>query len=228
MNLLSNIFGFLLFLGFWFGEIAGIIHSVHKHSTGDVIASVIIPPWAWYRSAELFWHDDFDGVNWDKKLNHDLITCYYFVDQVEAEKNTYKLNEEIEEFSDKINKYPSAKRAVLVDGTRKIIYYSISSNEDFLTTLDNYERTGNFTLVSSPHTIRLEQELIEKGLGEDIRESEKATKVAMERLGKGAPSDTLLINHSAVDNLRLIAGITIIKKKTAFKRFFKLLFGEDL
>jgi|ERR1700675_905626 len=37
-------------------ELAGIVHAFKDHGVGDGFAAVVVPPWAWYRSVEFFWH----------------------------------------------------------------------------------------------------------------------------------------------------------------------------
>lgn len=57
-----------IFLWLQFG---GIYHAFSRHPNGDGIASVLIPPWAWYRSIEYFWHDWHSESEWTTILSDD-------------------------------------------------------------------------------------------------------------------------------------------------------------
>jgi hypothetical protein len=40
------------------GEFAGVYHAARSHGMGDAAIAFFVPPYAWYRSIEYFWHDD--------------------------------------------------------------------------------------------------------------------------------------------------------------------------
>ena len=63
--------GILLATFFLYGEGAGIYHAFKKHDIGDGLIAVFIPPYAWYRSLEIWWHDDFAAVDWDQRVKSD-------------------------------------------------------------------------------------------------------------------------------------------------------------
>ncbi|MES2023904.1 MAG: hypothetical protein V4439_04435 [Patescibacteria group bacterium] len=113
--------------------VGGMVHSFNKHGNGDGILSVFIPPWAIYRGVEMFWHDDYRGVDWIKKIKDDIESTIYFVNTAPAkETDTYKLNEEMDEFSKKISEYPKAKYDELKTGTKEYIEFSVYFMDDFL------------------------------------------------------------------------------------------------
>ncbi len=58
MRVISGLLTFLLYAAFTWGELGGIVHSFTHHGVGDGFAAVFVPPWAWYRSVEFFWHKD--------------------------------------------------------------------------------------------------------------------------------------------------------------------------
>lgn len=58
MRVISGLLTFLLYVAFTWGELGGIVHAFTHHGTGDGFAAVFVPPWAWYRSIEFFWHQD--------------------------------------------------------------------------------------------------------------------------------------------------------------------------
>lgn len=144
-----------------YGEVAGIVHSVRHHSKGDIIACIFLPPLAWYRSIEMYWHKDYPNVNWNKQLDSDLRTCIYFYFQASDKgANVFQLNEDMITFSNSINTYPKDKRQFLVKGCREFISYCNHLIKDYVSDVNNYLSTGNFTFNLSSTTKELETDLI--------------------------------------------------------------------
>lgn len=70
------------------------------HSAVDGVDAIFVPPYAWYRLIEFFWHGDYAGVNWEKVLKNDLKSCNYFLTQsINPDINLFRFNEDIKEFS---------------------------------------------------------------------------------------------------------------------------------
>jgi hypothetical protein len=109
----------LYFIGIW--------HSFSKHG-GEYGATIWMPPWTVYRGAEYFWHDDFSGVNWEKRLRSDkeVIVGYLAPD---GEKG-YEVNREKEKFVNEITKYPPDKLNELKKTAKIYIAYSKSVYDD--------------------------------------------------------------------------------------------------
>ena len=100
----------LLYLAMAWLEFGGIWHAADKHSTNDTLVAIFVPPYAWYRSIEFFWHDDFANVDWEKRLVGDMETCVYILDySVSEQLEPMKLNDGIELFLDSIANYPPEK-----------------------------------------------------------------------------------------------------------------------
>lgn len=49
---------FALLAALIWGEFGGLYHSFTKHGGGDTALAFLVPPFAFYRSIEFFWHDD--------------------------------------------------------------------------------------------------------------------------------------------------------------------------
>lgn len=168
-NIFANIYTLLIYAFMIYLEIGGIVHSVRKHSTSDVIATVMIPPWAWYRSIELWWHDDFNNVDWDKRLSSDMSTCIYFIQTTSNEEvNIYERNENLEKFSNKLAKYPDERRESLKEGTKVYIEYNNSLYEDMINLIDGLIRNKKFNWVKSDKTLNLEKQLYKYLKAEDV------------------------------------------------------------
>lgn len=65
---LSNIAIGIFYIVMGLPVFIGIYHSVKKHSPGDVVASILLPPWGWYRGIEFFWHDDKEKASEDMPI----------------------------------------------------------------------------------------------------------------------------------------------------------------
>jgi len=225
-DIVGGAFVILIYAFFIYGEIFGIVHSVRKHSTGDIIASIAIPPWAWWRSVEMWWHNDYAKIDWDKRLSNDMQICVYFINQgLSAEVNTFELNNNIEEFSGKINKYPQDKFKFLMAGTRYFIEYSNSIANDFLNSLNKYNETGSFNWEQSEKSIQLETTLANFKLGEDVQHSKRAMTETIKQLEANLP---LLIDIEKMDSLKNAFRLAIESQQKHFRRTFKNLFNEEL
>ncbi len=162
LNFFKTFFGaigiLLMYVAVFYGEIFGMIHSARKHSNGDLIATVFIPPWSWYRSAELWWHDD--NADWDKKLGNDMKNCFYLLNEIVYEKaDVIKLNNDALELSNKIKEYPESKKKYLINGCKAYINYQNLSSKDVLTSMWKYYETGALNFLISPTTKKMEVEL---------------------------------------------------------------------
>ena len=113
------------FLFVFLGPVAfvlGVYHAFSKHSPLRGAASIVFFPIAWYHAAEYFWHDDFAGVDWDERLSSDYETTIYFLNQpYQTEMDTFRVNQDLEEFSTILQDYPAEHRASLETAIRSHI-----------------------------------------------------------------------------------------------------------
>jgi len=216
----------LMYVFFIYGEIFGIVHSVRKHSTGDIIASIAIPPWAWWRSVEMWWHNDYAKVDWDKRLTNDMQNCVYFMNQgISTEVNKYELNNNIEEFSNQIKKYPKDKLLFLKNGTKNYIEYANSTSNDFLNSLNKYAETGSFDWIQSEKSIQLEKTLADFKLGEDIQHFKKVMDETIKQLKVNLPSQ---VDIEKIENIKNAQKLNMESQQKECRRTFKNLFDEEL
>ena len=109
----ESILGFFMVLLFLYGEIFGIIHSIKYHPEDDLYMVITVPPYAWYRSIEMLWHDEFADVDWETRLANDMEVCFFFFERAtDPEINKFEFNRDIEEFSDIINNYPEDSKEI--------------------------------------------------------------------------------------------------------------------
>lgn len=226
---ISTILTFVIYIASFLSYGLGIVHSFKKHGVADGIIGTIAFPWAIYRGAEFWWHDETGDVVWEKRLPNDMYTIAYFISSIgENSSEKIKINEDIEKFSEKINKYPEEKRKFLSYGTRKLTLYSNSLGKDFLKSLNNYKNSGNFILESSLTTNSLEKELRTYYLTDVVDNSKKASEEMMRNLKKDLPSDKLLIDESKFNSLVRQINLKMEYQTKESNRVYKLLFNEEL
>src|SRR5205823_4869010 len=84
-----------------------------------------------------FWHDDFSGIDWQQRLKSDAQTEFAFLDRTLGEKVNDSSRMEMENFSKKINAYPSDKVQFLKNVAQSYLLYSTS----MINCIDNYVDT---------------------------------------------------------------------------------------
>jgi len=226
---ITSILTFLLYISLFADYGLGVVHSFKKHGVADGLIGTVLFPWAMYRGVEFWWHDDYGNVNWDKRLSNDMQTCIYFIAVVnDKSADKYQINENLEKFSEKINDYPSDKRQYLLDGTKKYIQYSNSLSSDFLNSLNDYKKNGDFNLLASDATKKLETELSNFKLKEDMEVSKKGIKELNKQMQENLPSDTALIDYDKIKDMETTMNLTMELQQKEFRRIFKSLFNEEL
>jgi hypothetical protein len=207
----------------------GVVHSFKKHGVADGLIGVLIFPWSMYRGVEYWWHDDNNNINWEKRLTNDMQTCIYFVALVnDKSADKYQLNENLEKFSEKIKDYPTDKRQYILDGTKKYILYSQSITNDFLNSLNNYKKNGNFNLTTSNKTIKLETELSNYKLKEDIEISKKSIIELNKQMQDNMPNDIASIDYNKIKDIETEINLSMELQQKEYRRIFKSIFNEEL
>lgn len=233
MRTLKELFisGLAILINFLFiyGEVFGIIHSVKKHSAGDIIITILIPPWAWYRSAEMWWHNDYDGVNWDKRLTNDMQSCvYFFTETTNQNANLFILNENLEKFSKKVNKYPKERKQFLIDGSRKYINYVNSLTEDLINSIDDFTNSQQHNFRLSIKTKELENEVRKFKLEEDILLKYIEVELNYKLLIKTFPDISSPEDINRFNHYKIAVKASIEKQRKELKRIFKSIFNEEV
>ena len=158
----SNISAILIIGLLCYLEVFGLYHAFHKHKASDGIFASVLPPWAWYRAVELWWHNDFAGVDWNKRLEYDAQTCIGIIDTVrslqqgESIRHSGDIGKTIDELSKRIAEYPKDKREYLKTVCKNYIFY----NESVLLDLLDFVSGRNPVMVKSMVTSDYENELM--------------------------------------------------------------------
>ena len=231
MKKLKEFLGDFLAVLFWilliYCEVFGIIHSARKHSGGDVLVAIALPPWAAYRSIEMWFHNDFSGVNWNKRLLSDSRTSIYFLSHAASQYDQFQINKEIEEFSAKIEKYPKDKKDYLQKVSIKFIEYLKSYTSDIINGLDEFRRTQIFKVVQSAKTLQLESELINYNLSEEIKNAKSAIS-AMEEMYKSDEGKSSSDNDELKAKFDTVMKLWWDKQDSDLKTLYKSIFNESL
>ena len=157
-----EVIGTIISIVFWLAigvsDVAGIVHSIKKHSVGDTVAAVALPPWGVWRGIESLWHDDYKNVDWNKQLSEDFETVLYFYDKaIDRDTDVYLLNQEVSDFADVINDYPSSKKEELMRASRAFIEYDNLITSEFISFLRSNEESSQPSW--SEQIYKLENEL---------------------------------------------------------------------
>jgi hypothetical protein len=228
-DLFTSILTFVIYISLFADYGLGLVHSFKKHGAADGLIGAVLFPWAMYRGVEYWWHDDYGNVNWDKRLSNDMQTCVYFIALVnDKSADKYQINENLEKFSVKIKDYPADKRQYLLDGTKKYILYSKSLTNDFLASLNEYKKNANFNLVTSEATNKLETELSDFKLKEDIKLFKKGIEELNKQMQDNLPSDIAFIDYDKIKDIETSVNFSMELQQKEFRRIFKSLFDEEL
>ena len=94
-------------------EIVGLVHSFGAHNEGDRMYAVIIPPVAWYRALEFWWHADPAVDDWNARFDEDVtLIATVMNSSVDPDTAMQRLNREAITFlADRLKGYPAEQVA---------------------------------------------------------------------------------------------------------------------
>jgi len=164
------------------GELGGLYHTYTRHREQFSLA-LFVPPVAWYRSVEMFWHKEYSGKRWEKRKWSDAQMIVYIVMSWSREDtNKVKLNEEIDSFAKKISKYPKRNKDEIKQIFDDYFSYGTSVYHDFVETSTRYIESGVYSQYKSDKTKEFEVILIDYGLKDYVDLSNKAWDLIMKDL----------------------------------------------
>ena len=150
----------ILYVALGVSFIGGEYHAFKKHGASDGIFGAMMFPWGIYRGVESLWHDDFAGVDWNKRTQTDMQNCFYFLaEKMNDDRDQIKYNEQIKKFAIDIKKYPPDTIQILKDGSKIYCEFMHSSTKDMLDYMAEYTKTKTSQFKWSENTSRLENEL---------------------------------------------------------------------
>lgn len=116
--------------------INGCFHSFKKHK--DDPAWLQESPLVIYRGAEYFWHDDFAGVEWNKRIADDIATAFELITYSTESKNIDENKMQMEAFAKKIADYPSDKSDRVKKGLVIFLKFNVTYANDDLDFIKKY------------------------------------------------------------------------------------------
>ena len=145
-NLLLKIIGVLGGVLFALLEISGIYHAAFHHSSGDAALAFFVPPYAWYRSIESFYHTTESDDTSIQDLSEDMDLCVYFLNEgISGSVEPEQLYGEVKEYSKKINLYQKLRLRQLKDMVISYIMYQIAFDEALLESLEYSKTVDKFS-----------------------------------------------------------------------------------
>lgn len=171
----------------FFGEWVGLYHSYKHHSSKDFFASIFIPPLAWYRSIEMFWHDyEEPKMGWDKRLKKDKINCMKLMEEATGY-SLYdsQIESEAKNLAKEINKYPEDKLEQIRVFILKYRNFYNSYSMDCIDAIERYKTTDSFNIIVSDETKKIANSISEKfELKDIVEDTEKRMQSSFESFGE--------------------------------------------
>ncbi len=166
-----------------YASIFGIIHSARHHTNKDLAATIFLPPWAWWRSIELFWHinsdikppemplkelDSEDPIAFsDEQLTNDLHEFLVLFENANNDVDEKEFREYFMVAKRKIDAYPEDKRLYLANGIRVFQNFAFSIFDDLDFALENFMKGGEYKFILSNKSALLKSNLKEYKLDKD-------------------------------------------------------------
>ena len=171
-SFLGGVLGFALFAATFLGY----YHAFDKHGTAHGMLSIAVPPYAWYRAVEWIWHDDFAGVDWNKRIQNDARTTILLMSAAVASdaSKADELASAIETFTAKLAQYPDDKTQRIKAIVFTYLAYEDATLVDSTSEFDrelNGEGDGIIEVRLSAKTLALESQLRQYTALEDILKS---------------------------------------------------------
>jgi len=154
----DSISGILLYILYLCGVILyciGGIHSYRKHSGGDLVFCILIPPWGLYRGIESFWHKNANSlsyIDWNKRIPDDIYTCYELIINSEDKTNVDNNRMQIEEMAKKLVSYPSDSTKKIENGVKSYMHFLTCILNDNLAFLNKKTNDSSLTFNYSNQT----------------------------------------------------------------------------
>ena len=189
VDTISDSLGPVIGIAFVAATFFGIYHAFQKHSSASGFVSVFVPPYAWYMSAEaLLWHDDFTGVDWEKRLRNDIKLTVALIGAAAKvpEEKQQEYNNAVEEFSKTVRDYPPEKKDYLESFGTLYLRFSESATEDVLQSFELALKSGEILVFNeSPETRELEEQILQYDGADELIADYKLALFALDEVFEG-------------------------------------------
>jgi hypothetical protein len=146
-DLLGMIFTVILYIAITWGEVVGIVHAFRQHSAGDGFSAVFIPPVAWYRGLEFFWHKYPEPPTADERKAGEYLKAYKQVED-DKEEVGHKLEVEADDLKKKFEGQRSVKARIEFGDFLSTMVERLSPFQTRLTQLDPPPTLREYHLTS--------------------------------------------------------------------------------
>lgn len=205
LSVFSSILTVLFYGLFIYAEIVGVYHSFKKH---DGWLSIYLPPVAWYHAAEIWWHDDFADVDWNKRIKTDTRIATFLIDKISTNQEDAESIEQLDKFINEIENYPADKQEKIRNNVKLYFLYLKSMTNDIA-------NISNGEIKLSAETNYFSKELANCDLGDKVDLLEKEMQTFTKQLGTRSLTDEE--KGSYIEQIQ--AHLT--KFSVAYKRIFK-------
>ena len=139
---LKKIIIFFVCLLFVYVEAVGVYHSLSKHSKEDGYKSIYIPPFAWFRSIEIWEHTDIKNTDWRDELRANTKNCLVILTQY-GKADPAEINKTIENQKGQLKKYPKEKYDYVKSFCKDYITYYQTAQKEFNQWVIKFFNNGN-------------------------------------------------------------------------------------
>lgn len=150
-SILEGIYTAIFYVVMIYFQFFGIFHAFNSHGSGDGIITVILPPFAWYRSLEFWWHDDYSGFDWSQRLDEDALVVISAINLKISDDagDRQKYVEAMDFVRGRVRGYPSDKMEELSRIVSTYIEFNLHIAENLRGELEKYLNTGEPILIQS-------------------------------------------------------------------------------
>lgn len=212
-NIIDNISVVLFYALFIYAEGWGLYHSFDKHSG---VAAFLIPPVAWYHSAEYWWHSN------EEEVNADIKNCVYFIHNYTTDSEP-SFNKDLIEFHNRLANYNESEVDKLKEFSKLIILWRESQFVDMLSAIENYNYQELFKDWKSPNTRSLEDKIILFKAGEVLINFEAESLDSLENIF----GDNLsLLDSYELEDIKIKANLEFDTNIRLYKAAYQEMFNE--
>lgn len=218
-----KIIGGLLFA---FLEVSGVYHAAVDHGSGDAAIAFFIPPYAWYRSIESYYHQsELDNFT-NQELSYDMEFCVYYLNEgISGASEPEEIQLGAIRYSQTISRYSEEKRQKLKTTVDSYISYQIAFDEALVASLRASKSLEAFRFEKTEQLNAAEQHMNKQRLYSLVLPQKELdiissnVNASINRLGYTSMSETL---EAFVEQIQLQSKLTLMN----YLSIYEVLFGD--
>jgi hypothetical protein len=209
-----NLLGGVATSAILFAYIAGTIHSCNKHP--DDSKAERFTPYAVYRGIEMFWHNDFPGVDWKQKISEDVSISIQLLSAVTQPATMVEANQQLEHLANQLESYPASKRKEVANAVRMCLRYGDIWAFELWSYLTSADSSVSFSFSADANSL-MDSLRSKYNIYEIDAMRTMADSVILQT--KDKPEERILLAGRLKDH--------VDEDKLTYKRYFPKLFNED-